>query len=220
MRRRFFRAAAIVIAAAVFAPAVATADPIYLSSTRRVYVELGATMPNQQMVAPDNGPFSAAVSLSDGDLSASALQASVLSPNGIFGAGATRVGETLSTSALAINQLLVNFSLATAHAYSFAATIAGSSSGGYLAPAGSATSIFAIPAQSAADVRYAGLLPPGQYQFLVGLTSLAGRPQGSFQVSLQLTEPNVAPTPEPATLLLLGSGGALLMTRARRRRRL
>jgi hypothetical protein len=220
MRRRFFRAAAIIIIAAVFAPAVATADPIYLSSTRRVYVELGAFGPHREIVAPDDGPFSAAVSLTSGNLGASALQTSILSPEGIFGAGVTRVDGTFSTLPLAHNLLLVNFSLATAHAYSLMAAVAGGSSGGYLAPTGSATNIFTIPVRPAADITHEGVLQPGEYEFLIEVTSNADRPQEGFQVSLQLTPTGLAPTPEPATLILLGSGGALLMARARRRRRL
>jgi hypothetical protein len=216
MRRRFFRAAAIVIAAAVFAPAIATADPIYLSSTRRVYVELGSPSPKQEMVAPDNGPFSAAISLIEGALSASALQTSILSADGIFGAGAAQASALGGGTH---NMLLVNFSLATAHVYSLAATMAGSGSlGAYLALKGTGTNIFTIPGHQFADVRHDGVLPAGEYEFNMGLSSLRGE-QGSFQVSLRLAQSDLAPTPEPATLILLGSGGALLMTRARRRRR-
>jgi hypothetical protein len=80
------------------------------------------------------------------------------------------------------------------------------------ASSGGGPALFAFDAYDDRFVRERGLLTPGLYTFQVGLQSVANSTSGlalgfsEFNFSLNLTPSDVAATPEPASLVLLGSG--------------
>jgi hypothetical protein len=209
---------AIVGIVGIVAPDRASADPIYLSSTQRVYVELAANVSVQQLSAPNNSPFNAMVTASDGSNQATATLLSALLPGGIFGLGMTSVTAT-TLAPLAISQLIVHFLLTSPHAYSFEGSMNGAgSNGGFLADAVTGQSIFVIPGPGFASLIQQGVLQPGEYEFVTGVTSQRVMPGVSrFEVSLQLADTGVAPIPEPGTLLMVASGSTIFLQRLRRR---
>ena len=170
------------------------------------------------MTAPDNGPFTATLTATDGINQATASLSSTLSPGGFTGFGVTSVTSS-SLDPVAISQMIVNFLLTSPHTYSFVATMSGAgSNGGFLADPMTGENILTIPAGTLANVIGQGVLQPGQYQLITSLTNQRVAPgASSFQVSLQLAETGGAVVPEPGTVLMVASGGAMLWRRVRRR---
>lgn len=216
--RRSLLSVAIVGVAGVVAPTIASADPIYLMSTRRVFVELGPGNSVQELTAPDNGPFTATLTANDGINQATASLSTTLLPQGVFGFGVTSVAGS-SLAPLAKAQLIVNFLLTSPHTYAFIATMDGTGSeGAYLAALLTGQSIFTVPGPGFANVIRQGALQPGSYQLAMSLTSQQVSPgASSFQVSLQLADAAEAPIPEPGTMLMVASGATLFIRRIRRR---
>jgi hypothetical protein len=51
----------------------------------------------------------------------------------------------------------------------------------------------------------------------MGVTSMTGQPAGSFDVAFSLSDTDAPPIPEPATMLLVGTGALVSALRARKR---
>jgi hypothetical protein len=64
-----------------------------------------------------------------------------------------------------------------------------------------------------------GTLQPGRYDFLISVAAIStlqgGNASGTENFRLEFSDVPLSPTPEPASLLLLGSGAGLLFARRR-----
>jgi hypothetical protein len=108
----------------------------------------------------------------------------------------------------------------TPHAYSFTETIDGRQpERGILSSFETGQIVFVIPGYTVGTVTRQGILQPGRYQLgsEVRNSPLISDAHTSFEMSFQLAEIPAAPTPEPGTMIMIASGGLLLIRRAGKR---
>jgi hypothetical protein len=125
----------------------------------------------------------------------------------------------------AISEVIVGFQIDTPHLFDFSGLFTATSHVESLAnlQGPGSLDVFRSPAMSSGQVRESGLLPAGSWALVVHqrANSFADAPgavdiqQGRFSFTFDLSD--VSPTPEPGSLVLLGSGllGALRIYRRR-----
>jgi hypothetical protein len=216
------------LAAALLGLAVtpAAAEPIYVRSLRRVFVFAGCPPEpapqcgvNRGFGTDNTGFFETSDTLTFGDASATASQSSSIVADGVFATGSAAT-EQGTGRAIAISDLFVTFDLSSAHQYDLFGVsgtfLAGGSSVLLWTPAAGSNNPIAQVFNSQ-PFSFSGLLLPGRYHLEVsGLSDRQLGPSTSFDVSFRLAE--AAPVPEPGTLLLIASGGAVMAKRLRARR--
>jgi len=225
----------------------AAADPVRLTSLdRRVEGGAGGRTPPDYVVfgsqAADGtslpGLFNAdfivtAEKFGNSLASTSLTQHTDVSETGWAGSGAvdTQAVPNIylggpSGSAAGESLMTIAFTLAEPMSYRFTGTVIGAGTFSEVTFADSHGTLWAFGTSRAAPLvrKHGGLLSPGDYLFHASALSaaitgfeLAGAPGGtsSWDVQFTLTDP----VPEPATLLLFGTGAAFLARPAWRRRR-
>ena len=212
-------------------PSVAVADPVRIVLDRReataeVLVVVGSdhTSVEDRKVAGDD--LSASVNLSRSNVlvgtaagtAAATLSSSVtahqITGMGTMSATATVLAETDSalTNAFSNSELILIFELDTPHSFEFNGLFDATSGVASDADLSGPFSlvIFQTPPMSSGQVRESGRLPAGVWGLRVFQTSTLSigpgeaSEHGQFSFTFDLTD--VTPTPEPPSLLLLGSG--------------
>jgi hypothetical protein len=224
-------------------PLAAAGDPITLvASTRSVAVDavLGTRSADPGVIY--NQPaMTNTITLTGGEGAATAsaaLISQVAPSDGVFsgsgGTAASHQTQTVNGGGHAQADYGVLFDLTAAQQFDFSAafaTIGGEAGTRSLwaveltyYPGPTANPVFTVGGTDTRDLWSTGLLQPGRYGLFLQTVSDAfgtgaGGTSAHFSFSLTLADPQLAPTPEPGSMLLLGSGLLGLLARSRMRNR-
>lgn len=232
----------VLLGLALFAlPIPASADTITLmSSATSVYADASVSPSAPIGVPVQNQPnltTSMTVTTANGQAVSSAfLTSSVDATTGTFmGQGGTAVTHSSTgvfSGGYAQTDFGVWFELSEPLLFTFAASFATSGGGGnsrsiwsaelFYYPADVATTAFRFAGGDTGRVSTSGALVPGRYSFFVNSASSSfaigdRNTTADFDFTLQVGEPVAAPTPEPATVVLLMTGVAGVVARQRMR---
>lgn len=216
--------------------ASSAADPVTVTGDLRLgaiqlFASDSAGSDSQQRTVAETGPIAVSGEISRPSSHAAAFATVIgdfADPLHFAGEGAaSAIGGTdsLESTADALSRFGVEFTTTQPLAFDLAALFALNGDGGWThqvsfldaVTGGLVTTIPSIPT----NIRVKGLLQPGSYIFaVIGRANAVGLPGSPFSSSVSYTYSldfsSPAATPEPATLVLIGSGLAAAMCRRRR----